>query len=398
MTSTTAERRAAAALDTVAAALTPRAPGAIAVVRVTGPLAEEVIGRVFAPRGRSGLLLPVGEVRDPASGAVLDEAVLATLPPSPSGARVLDLAVHGGRGTVDAVLAALEAAGARVLDAEAFARFLVERGDHDALALDAILALGSVPTLAGAVVLAHAAAGRLSAAVEAIEAGLAAGTPGAREGLEKLAADAAAGIALVAPRAVALLGATNAGKSTLFNALAGGDRAITSPAPNTTRDALEEVVLLGGYPVRVVDTAGVGAEATDLDRRASEVALRRAAAADVVVRVVDGSRPCDALPPGSGPIAVTKSDLESAIGDADLARLAGGAEAVRVSGVTGAGLDRLAAAVVRALALPERPLRGPALFAARHARIARESLAARSGAEAAAILATLRRPAASERA
>jgi tRNA modification GTPase len=141
--------------------------------------------------------------------------------------------------------------------------------------------------------------------------------------------------------AVALVGAPNAGKSTLLNMLVGRERAIVSPVAGTTRDVVEVTIAIAGVPVRLLDTAGLGPA-----RDAIEVeGMRRTRAAidesDIVAVVIDGSGPIapDLLPAVAArrPIVVlSKSDLPP---HPDAATLP---DAVRVSAVTGAGMETLA--------------------------------------------------------
>ena len=99
---------------------------------------------------------------------------------------------------------------------------------------------------------------------------------------------------LLATHRVVLAGPVNAGKSTLFNRLAGDDRAIVSPHPGTTRDAVVAEVSVRGLAVELVDTAGLGAVAGDsLATEAQDLARREAAGADLVILVLDGSEPPD---------------------------------------------------------------------------------------------------------
>lgn len=96
--------------------------------------------------------------------------------------------------------------------------------------------------------------------------------------------------ALLRERLVLLVGAANAGKSTLFNALAGQTRALVSPMPGTTRDIVEEVLVIGGYAVRVCDTAGANPSADTLEGDAIKRMRARLADADCVLHVLDASR------------------------------------------------------------------------------------------------------------
>lgn len=143
-------------------------------------------------------------------------------------------------------------------------------------------------------------------------------------------------LALAVPQRVVLVGAQNAGKSTLFNALLGRERALVGEVPGLTRDPVAEVTTLCGYPYELVDTAGHGRFAAELDARAYERGAGRRAGA-IVLLVVDGSRgPADAdlavaAESGAAVIPVaTKADLPAAPWPAGLAaplRVAAHAEA-----------------------------------------------------------------------
>ena len=129
-----------------------------------------------------------------------------------------------------------------------------------------------------------------------------------------------------------LAGRPNAGKSSLFNALLGSDRALVTEMPGTTRDAIEAHTEFLGWPVRLADTAGLWESPHPIDRMGIEVSRRYLSAADLVLLCVEAGRP-----PGPDEIAVaretgallvrTKADLAAAPGDG-----------VPVSSVTGAGL------------------------------------------------------------
>jgi small GTP-binding protein len=96
---------------------------------------------------------------------------------------------------------------------------------------------------------------------------------------------------LLRPHSICLVGAVNTGKSTLLNALAGGERVLSDATPGTTRDAVSEFLDLGGYAVECVDTAGFGAGQSALDARAEERTRCRIAGADAVFLLLDASRP-----------------------------------------------------------------------------------------------------------
>lgn len=137
---------------------------------------------------------------------------------------------------------------------------------------------------------------------------------------------------------IALIGAPNAGKSSLLNALLGYERALVSPIPGTTRDYLEAPLELFGIPLVAVDTAGIRETQDPLERAGVERALRIAEEADLVLYVADRSAPkppLPPLPPRTLKVA-TKADLPPLWEDPGF---------IPVSSVTGEGLERLKEAI-----------------------------------------------------
>ena len=137
---------------------------------------------------------------------------------------------------------------------------------------------------------------------------------------------------------VVLAGKPNAGKSSLFNRLLGADRAIVTAIPGTTRDFVSEVVDLGGLRVTLVDTAGLTDSADPVEREGVGRATRAAASADLVLLVLDGS-----LSEDSDVCAtqVVDSKRLTVLNKCDVARPTGLGDGVRVSALTGAGIDDL---------------------------------------------------------
>jgi len=141
-----------------------------------------------------------------------------------------------------------------------------------------------------------------------------------RAGLDALAARARVGAHLVRPPRVVLAGPVNAGKSTLFNALLGRTRVVASPEEGTTRDAVEETVLLGRYAVRLCDTAGerdadAAGPAAEVERAGQALAHRLAAQADLVLWLAPPGAPAPAAG-GRAPRAVlcARGDLPASAG------------------------------------------------------------------------------------
>jgi len=156
---------------------------------------------------------------------------------------------------------------------------------------------------------------------------------------------------------VVICGAPNVGKSTLLNALVGKDRAIVSPLPGTTRDYLEEDLLIGGIPVRLVDTAGPRDSAEEVEALGVDLARRKIEEADFVLHVLDAS----ALDPGSfrdalGPteaqgklLVLNKMDLVGPEAVQRLIERMGPVPCVAVSALLGEGMDQLREAMAERL-------------------------------------------------
>lgn len=298
--------------DTIAAVATAAGRAALAVVRLSGPDARSIAARVGVPSAlapRQSARVPLHRPARP--GEPLDVAVVTVHvgPRSYTGEDTVEFSVHGGAYVSRALLAALVEAGARPARAGEFTERAVRHGKLDLLQAEAIGDLidarsaamhrAALQQLSGA--LSHRI-GALRDALLDVEALIAYEIdfpeeddgPLPRARATEAAERACAGIdALLAtlPQAelardglvTVLAGAPNAGKSSLFNALAGEARAIVSEAPGTTRDAIELLVDDLPLPIRYVDTAGLRESADAVERLGVEVSLRRLAGAHVVL-------------------------------------------------------------------------------------------------------------------
>src|SRR5437667_5662742 len=303
--------------STIFALSSGRPPAAIAVVRVSGPRAREalerLIGRVPQPRRAS-----FAHVRNPATHDVIDEglALWFPAPNSATGEDVAELHVHGGRAVIAAVLSALaNLPGLRPAEAGEFTRRAFENGRIDLPAVEGLADLVAAETEAQRRQAYQHLKGllgdraetwrqRLIEALALVEAGIdfsdeddvpkdmmARSLELIRPLAEEISkAGTGQGERLREGLRVAIAGPPNAGKSTLFNRLARREAAIVSPFPGTTRDVLELHLDLGGYPVTVLDTAGIRETNEPIEIEGVRRASEQAAAADLVLWVVDATQ------------------------------------------------------------------------------------------------------------
>lgn len=357
--------------DPIAALATPPGRSALAVVRVSGRGAFDVVGRVV-----SGLRIHPARHATLATFAAADgtpiDRGLYTVFPGPgsyTGEDMVELSCHGGLAVPARLLAALTAAGARPAHPGEFTRRAVLNGKVDLVQAEAVGDLIDAATPAQA----RAALGQLEGGLSRrlhelrdhlIEVQALLGYdidfPGEDDGpvpplriaralddaahrVDRLLATGPWGERLREGALVVLAGRPNAGKSSLFNALLGTERALVTEIPGTTRDAIEAPADFLGWPVRLIDTAGLQNAEERIERLGIEVSRRYLAAADLVLVCAEAGRPLGSdetrLMDGRlNLVARTKADLAAA----EAGELA-------VSCVTGSGLDLLRQAVAERL-------------------------------------------------
>jgi tRNA modification GTPase len=300
--------------DTIAAIATGAGRSALAIVRVSGPDVQMLGSRLLQPWPIELRTPMLCVLRDPA-GSIIDHPLVTLFgtPASFTGEDVLEISTHGGNLIPGLTLAALIKAGARQALPGEFTKRAVLNGKLDILQAEAIGDLIDARTEA----LHHAAIlqldGGLSREIQNLRMnliGLEASIgydidfPEEDDGpvqrhvvlaaaekiisqIQQLVDTAPAG-ALIREGAVAVIaGRPNAGKSSLFNALIGQSRAIVTEIPGTTRDAIEAVVEVEGWPVRLVDTAGLRPTTDVVERLGVEVSERYLAGAQVVLLCAD---------------------------------------------------------------------------------------------------------------
>ena len=316
MTDEASSRLPELAVDTIAALATSPGVGAIALVRMSGPEAFEVLRALTpgeddpAPRTATLRSLTKGE-----GGDLLDRALVTSFPrpESYTGEDMVEISCHGGWLVPRMILDACVATGARLAEPGEFTRRAVLHGKMDLVQAEAVLDL-----IEGRSKAQHDAAlfqverglsrriGELREQLVTVEAYLAHhidfpeedeapvtvdrvadAADALRDALEELLETAPEGELLREGAVTVLAGPPNSGKSSLYNALLGEERAIVTDVPGTTRDALEAVISIGGFPFRLVDTAGLRDSDDQVEELGVEVARRYLDRADLVLFCVE---------------------------------------------------------------------------------------------------------------
>ena len=397
--------------DTIAALATPAGTAAIALLRISGEdtnrLAAELAGRVLRPRIATHV-----EYRD-RSGGLLDDVVLTLFqgPRSYTGEDSLEISCHGNPFIAQKILEDLLARGCRAAEPGEFTQRAFLSGRMDLSQAEAVMDLihaRSERALAAANQQLHGALGRrmqelleallgviarIEAYIDFPEEDLPAEDRGWVEAelgriaatTERLLATSHYGELLRDGIKTVIVGAPNVGKSSLLNRLVGRERALVSPEPGTTRDFIEERIIVGPHCIRIIDTAGLNPSPAPLEKLGMEKTIERLAEADVCLWVIDASADAAAprldLPPrlARDALIVVFNKIDVAASPLPAAPELGQGATAFVSARTGAGWDDLIAAIVARADAFQVNLGGDAIaINARHAHAlseAREALA-----------------------
>ena len=400
--------------DTIAAIATSAGPGAIGILRLSGPRAADIAAGCFRPLGGGGLLdhpvrtLVYGDLLD-REGAVIDR-VLCTYsrgPKSYTGEDTAELHCHGSPMVLTLGLEALFAQGARQAGPGEFTQRAFLNGRLDLAQAEAVADLLDAQSREGARHAAGQLSGALSRRVGEIYSALVdvmahfhavldypdedidpftqerlAGELEAQEGaLTRLLATYRRGQRLSRGVKCALVGRPNAGKSSLLNALAGYERAIVTDIPGTTRDTVEETVELGGVPLRLIDTAGLRESGDPIERLGVERSRAAMEEAELILVLWDRSVPAaeedrellaKAMSLAPTILVRTKGDLPAA--PAPAWTVDPMPPVVELSARTGEGLEGLSQAVAELFPKDTGSGYGELLTNARQAQAARQAL------------------------
>ena len=366
--------------DTIYAPATPSG-GAIGVIRLSGGQAHQILDAVFCCAEKQmrhahmyhGFIRFKGEKVDEVMAAVFDA------PRSYTSENMAEIYCHGGSVSMSGVMRALAGSGARLAQPGEFTKRAFLAGKMDLSAAGAVMELIEANSAAGASAALRQLAGGLFARITGIQQALTdalaiieAGIEYPEEDIEadvkrdalpllktavteirKIADTFASGRMLKEGYTVVIAGRPNVGKSSLFNMLLDKDRAIVTHIPGTTRDALDDMIIKDGVPVRLIDTAGIRQSTDEVESIGIARARAAAANADMAMLVIESSEGIteedkqifESL--GENTLVVlNKTDLPES--QSALAALQKDfPDALPVSATTGMGLDQIKDSMVR---------------------------------------------------
>lgn len=366
--------------DTIAAITTPLGESGIGAVRISGPDAYAVGDKIF----KSKSAVPLKERRDRSiqygtivdeNGACIDEvlALIMKGPHSYTAEDVLEIQCHGGREALESILQLILRSGARMANPGEFTERAFVNGRIDLAQAEAVMDVIQAKSRAGLTSAVSQLEGRLSKVInktrkeltelvtrlevmidypeEDLEDIAVPDVSGAlqemQEKLQHMLEESQNGRMIRDGVMAAIAGTPNAGKSSLLNRLLQEERAIVTDVPGTTRDVLEEWITLRGVPVCLVDTAGIRETDDTVEKIGVSRARRYLDRADIILAVIDGSRPLtdedkDILQSAADKnviIALNKTDLPSVMTSQDLSTY--GFPICPISASTGDGLEEL---------------------------------------------------------
>lgn len=379
-------------LETIAAISTALGPGGINIVRMSGPesvrIAEELVmlndGVKLSDIESHRLVY--ARVIDPEMNIELDEALVSVMkaPGSYTREDVVEINCHGGARPAADILEALLKCGARLAEPGEFTKRAFLHGRIDLAQAEAVADIIKARTSAGLRSAVSQLSGRLSERIKAIreqmlvlQANLEVAVDWPEEELttmdddeirhtledvlsqlDDLTNETRRTVVLHEGITAAIIGRPNVGKSSLLNMLAGHDRAIVTAHPGTTRDVVEAMVNVGGYPVVLRDTAGIRDARNEVERLGIEKSHKAIEQAALSIMVVDGTMPLTTEDAGIAEgldsprtiVVINKKDKDQLVSLSQIQALLPGAEAVALSSLTGDGLDKLEAVLEKKIA------------------------------------------------
>jgi tRNA modification GTPase len=362
--------------ETIVALSTPPGESGIAVIRVSGARAREALDVLTGRHDWESHRIYHERLTDE-EGQIIDEAlvVLMKAPNSYTGEDVVEISCHGGLQVVSEILEVVMRQGVMPAAPGEFTRRAFMNGKLDLAQAEAVADLIAAETKLQRKVAIEHLEGGLSKSVRGIEEKILEHLAlvelsidfteedlptydtnemmaSAKELVEKLGAvleTEVAGAKLRRGIRITILGARNAGKSSLYNALIGEERAIVSPVPGTTRDLLRERIHIEGFTYYIEDTAGIAETGCEIEAKGISIGRRAARGADIVLFVIDGSLgPEESVLEelerigGTATLCVlNKMDLGLSFDEKEAAKRFGSNRVIAVSAIDGTGLDGL---------------------------------------------------------
>jgi len=377
--------------DTIAAIATPMGEGGLGVIRISGSQAFAIAASLFHSSNTdihnvSSHTLHHGWVGE--RSHKLDEAILAVFraPRSYTGEDVVEVSCHGSPIVLKAVVDLCLSKGARLAKPGEFTERRFLNGKMDLSQAEAVADLVSAKSKKAQKVALDQLQGRLSHQIKTVrdplirflahleanldfveedlpllsQSDLKKGVEEGIHALQRLLATRREGLILKQGLRVGIVGKPNVGKSSLFNALLDTDRAIVTAIPGTTRDVLTEQANWNGFPVVLIDTAGLRPTKDPVEKKGTQRAKRILETADVLIFVLDGSKPLSKedgriykdMKVKKRIVAINKTDKKTALSDTKV-QTRFHSKPIQTSALKGTGLTSLKEAIFSLMSVPE---------------------------------------------
>ncbi|MCG6878707.1 MAG: tRNA uridine-5-carboxymethylaminomethyl(34) synthesis GTPase MnmE [Deltaproteobacteria bacterium] len=371
--------------DTIAAIATPVGQAGIGIIRISGPESLEIAEKIFKPKTPHTAFIShrlcMGYVHDPGSGNVIDEVLLSYMaaPNSYTREDIIEINSHSGYTLLSKILTVLTGLGARLARPGEFTQRAFLNGRIDLSQAEAVVDLMNARSERGLFLAAQQIQGSVKRDVLALRkeaihilANAEATIDFPEEDIEHLFRDEGAETIrkkLIHPIDIlikahtervwidgintVIAGRVNSGKSSLLNRLLNETKAIVTDIPGTTRDVIEATFNLWGIPIRIMDTAGIRKVNDEVEKMGIDLALQKTAEADLLLIVIDRSRPInqddmDLLGHAKNRkalLVMNKIDLPPAPDFAEKADYLNRFSVVEISALTGEGIDHLKEAI-----------------------------------------------------
>ena len=381
--------------DTIAAIATPMGQAGIGIIRISGPGSLEIAKTIFLPKTDQPLFkshrLTMGYIRDPESAHVIDEVLVSFMaaPNSYTREDVFEINSHSGYALLSGIMAILLKLGARMAEPGEFTKRAFLNGRIDLSQAEAVVDLMNAQSERGLVLAAQQIQGSIKGDLETLRGKaihILANAEAAidfpeddvehlfrNEGVEFIEKNLVQPIhTLIRAHAdrmwidgvnTVIAGRVNAGKSSLLNRLLNETKAIVTDTPGTTRDVIESTLNISGIPLRIMDTAGIREVKDEVERLGVHRARQKITEADLLLIIIDRSRPLNAddmdilalCEKKKALVVLNKIDLPATAGYTEKADVLNHLITVEISALTGQGIEDLKKAIRDAILSDSSP-------------------------------------------